>query len=131
MIGAIIGSWLVAILSFRFGMPGWKKTDIFCLLLALAGAYLWWGFQDAVFGIVAGSLAFIVGTIPTFISAWEDPARENRMAWLLYFLSCLPALAAIPEWTLAHAAQPVSFVITEGTMVYLVWIRPHFLNRRS
>jgi hypothetical protein len=129
MIGAILGSGIVALLSFRFGMPGWKRTDIVCFVLAIIGICLWWTFQDAIFGIVTGSLAFIIGTIPTFRSAWEDPQREDRTAWMLYFLSCIPAVAAVPEWTLAHATQPISFFITEGTMVYLLWIRPRRVTR--
>lgn len=124
IIGAVLGAWIVVILAFRYGIPGWSKLDIFCLVGAVLGIVLWWAFNDATVGIVTSVTVVILGSFPTFASAWKDPTRENRTAWTLMFISCVMALLAIPSWTLADAAQPVAFTIIETTMMYLLWIRP-------
>jgi len=126
IIGAVLGAWIVVVLAFRYGIPGWSKLDVFCLVGAVLGIFLWWAFDDATVGIVTSVTVVILGSFPTFASAWKDPTRENRTAWTLMFISCVLALLAIPSWTLADAAQPVAFTIVETTMMYLLWVRPRW-----
>ncbi|MBI3336395.1 hypothetical protein HYZ98_02405 [Candidatus Peregrinibacteria bacterium] len=121
IIGAILGGWIVVVLAFRYGIPGWSKVDKFCLFGAVLGIFLWWVFGEATMGIITNNTVIVLGSIPTFVSAWKDPTRENRTAWTLMFISCVLALIAIPEWTPADAAQPVAFTIVETIMMFLLY----------
>lgn len=123
IIGAVCGVWIVVIMMFRYryGTPGWSKLDIFCLIGAGLGIFLSWFFNEATVGIVMSSTVVILGSIPTFVSAWKDPTRENRTGWTMVFISCVLALLAIPKWTIADAAQPISFMVVEVIMMYLLY----------
>ncbi|MDP3793561.1 MAG: hypothetical protein Q8R07_02295, partial [Candidatus Uhrbacteria bacterium] len=67
-----------------------------------------------------------LGSMPTFVSAWRDPSKEDRTAWAIFWLSCVVAIIAIPRWTLMDAAQPIIFTVIESIMMYLLWIKPRF-----
>lgn len=123
IIGAVIGAWVVVILSLIYGTRGWTKLDKYCLGGAVLGIALWVAFDNPVFGIVVSNIVVFLGAIPTFKSAWGDPGREDKMAWTIYWLSCVFAVLAIPAWTLADATQPVIFFVIETVMMYILYIR--------
>jgi len=68
------------------------------------------------------AVAFI-GSFPTFISAWKDPRKENKLAWTIFWLSCICAMIAIPRITFADAAQPTTFFLIESVMMYILYFR--------
>ena len=127
IIGAAMGACTVAILALRYGLPGWSIIDRLCLLGAALGIALWWLFREPTVGLVVSTTVILIGSSPTFVSAWKDPTREDRTPWMLYFLSCLLALAAFPAWTWEDASQPIAFTLIESVMMYLLYVRP-FLN---
>ena len=125
ILGAVGGSWVVAMLSLKYGTPGWTKVDKFCIVGAILGIALWQIFSSPVLGITSSLSVVFLGSIPTFSSAWKDPSRENRTAWTIFWLSCVIAVLAVPQWTLANAAQPITFFAVESIMMYIL----HFNSR--
>lgn len=123
IIGAVLGSGLIAILAMKYGVKGWTRLDMVCLALgALAATFVLFG--DPSIGIVSSCIGLFVGSWTTFESAWKDPAKENGVAWTIFWISCVLAMAAITEWTPAGAAQPTTFFVIETIMMYLLFIRP-------
>lgn len=122
IIGAVLGSGVIAILALIYGTPGWTKLDVFCLVGAVLGIALWMGTNNPVLGIVICSGVIFLGSIPTFISAWEDPCREDRIAWTIYWLSCVFAVVGVSAWTLADATQPLTFFAIESIVMALIFI---------
>lgn len=121
---AIICASSVVILAMIYGEKRWTKLDKFCLAGALLGVVLWIAFRDAIFGIIVSQVVIFLGSFPTFKNAWQHPDRENKAAWMLYWLSCFPAIGtASHKLTLESLAQPVNFLIVESVMVYLLFIR--------
>lgn len=131
ILGAVLGAGVVAALALKYGTPGWTKLDKFCLAGAVLGIVLWQVFNDPVFGIVTSLSVVFLGSMPTFTAAWKDPSRENKLAWTLFWVSCVCAVIAIPQWTLADAAQPITFFAIESIMMYILFIRPRLLASRS
>ncbi|MFH1099079.1 MAG: hypothetical protein V1723_04155 [Candidatus Uhrbacteria bacterium] len=129
IVGTIIGAYVTVGLALKFGSPGWTRLDKFCLGGAVLGIALWAIFDSPTTGIVTSCSVIFLGSIPTFVSTWEDPSRENRLAWTLFWISCLFALAAIPAWTLADATQPVTFMAIETIEMAILLIRPRMLAR--
>src|SRR3989344_4126633 len=123
IIGAVIGVWVVVLFALKRGTPGWTKFDKFCLVGAILGIVLWQVFSNPVLGIVTSLSVVFIGSIPTFSSAWKDPGREDRTAWTIFWLSCVVAVIAVPQWTLADAAQPVIFLTVETIMMYILYFR--------
>ncbi|HEU0051034.1 MAG TPA: hypothetical protein VFQ60_03185 [Patescibacteria group bacterium] len=128
VLGAIAGAWTVAILALKYGKPGWSKLDKFCLSGAVLGIMLWQLSGDATFGMATSLSVLILAAFPTFKNAWKNPKEENRLAWTLYWLSCIFAMIAIPKWTIADAAQPIAFTFIETVMVCILWIKPRSIK---
>jgi hypothetical protein len=129
IIGAVIGATIVIGLAMKYGTPGWTKTDKFCLCGALLGIILWLISKNPAFGIITSCTMAFLGSIPTFKSAWKDPSRENKLAWTIFWISCVCAIIAIPRWTLADAAQPITFFAIESVVTFTLYFRPLFLRK--
>ncbi len=113
IVGAILGSWIVVALAMKYGTKGWTRLDMFCLFGAFMSLVLWKIFGDATFGIATSAVVVFLGAIPTFVSAWNDPSKEDKLAWTIYWISCVIAMLAIPVWTTENVVQPLSFTIIE------------------
>ena len=125
ILGAVLVVWVVVGLALKYGTPGWTKLDKFCISGAAVGIVLWQAFDNPVLGIMSSLSMTFLGSIPTFASAWKDPSREDKLAWTIIFVSCVCGVAAIPRWTLADAAQPITFLLVVCVMMYLLFVRPH------
>jgi len=123
IIGAVLGAWIVVIFAVRYGESKWSKLDKWCLGGAVLGIFLWKIFKEATFGIMISLGVIFIGFIPTLKSAWKDPGREDKLAWTIFWTSCVYAVLAIPKWTLADAAQPITFFVIETIMMYILYIR--------
>ncbi len=130
IIGATFGAWIIFFLAVKRGTPGWSFLDKFILGMAGAGIVLWYLYGEPLFGVLIGlGLAFI-GAIPTFVSTWKDYTKENKAAWVIFWISCIFAILAIPQWTFEDASQPLVFFLVESIMMYLLFINP-ILKRRK
>lgn len=123
IVGAVTGAWLITILALKYGTSGWTKPDKFCLAGAILGIALWQTFSDPVLGIVTSEVVVFIASIPTFVSAWKEPGREDKTAWAIFWISCVCAVIAIPKWTLADAAQPITFFTIESIMMFILYGR--------
>lgn len=115
---------IVATLSMKYGISGWSKLDISCIIGSLFGLLLWWYFNSAMIGIMVSLLVGAIGSFSTFASAWHDPTIEDRSAWTIYWFSCVSALLAIPTWTVQDVAAPLVYLWIESVMMYILWFRP-------
>lgn len=121
IVGAATGATIVVVLAFIYGESVWKRVDVLCLVGAFIGIVLWQLYDNALFGILVSQAVILVGSMPTFLNAAKNPEQEDRTAWTMYWTGALLAVLALPEWTLAHAAQPVNFFVVESVMLYLLY----------
>ncbi len=124
-VGAALGSWFVTLLAFKYGVAGWTRLDKRCTKGAAVALFLWWLFGNPTFGIVTSLGVVFFGSFPLFKYAWLNPASESQIAWTLWWNSSLYSIAAIPQYTLADAAQPWTFFAVQNIMMYIV----HFRSR--
>ncbi len=129
ILGSTIGAAVIVILALKYGIPGWTKLDKFCFAGAILGIVLWQTFSNPVLGIITSLSVGFLGSIPTFASAWKDPSREDKRAWTIFFIACVCAIIAIPQWTLAHASQPITFFAIQTIIMYILYIRPRSLAK--
>lgn len=129
IIGAFAGSVVTMILALKYGKPGWTWLDKACLGGGALGIVLWLVFDDANVGIIVSMIVVMIGLIPTIISAWTNPANEDKLAWTIFFTSCLFAIPAIPAWTWADALQPLAYFAGETVMVSVLYARPRMLAK--
>ncbi|MBI5023056.1 MAG: hypothetical protein HZC05_02725, partial [Candidatus Magasanikbacteria bacterium] len=85
ILAAFVGASTVSVLSLKYGLPGWTKIDKMSIGGAVTGIILWGVFENPIFGIVISLAVILLGSIPTFVSAWDNPDRENKAAWIIFF----------------------------------------------
>lgn len=124
IVGAVFGCGLTMLLSWFYGAKGYKPIDIISGVGALLGIALWKIFGDSVVGIVIACATMFIACIPMIQATWDDPSKEDKLSWTIFFISCVFATLAVKEWSLVVAAQPVTFLAIELIMVLLVWLRP-------
>lgn len=125
ILGAIVGSSLVIALSVRHGDRAWDGKDVLRLIGSATALLVWLISGSATIGMVVTTTVLVVGAIPTFTSAWNNPELEDKLAWAMFFASCLLQLAAlgpIRGWTLETALQPLSFTFIETVMVMILFV---------
>lgn len=131
MVAATLCASTAAVLTQKYGRPGWSLLDKICLAGAALGIVLWSAFKDPVFGILTSLIVIFIGGIPSFALAWRDPGKEDRTTWTILWVSCVVAVIAIPKFTLADAAQPITFLMIENVMVFCLYTRPRMLARSA
>lgn len=129
IIGAMIGAWTVVVLALVYGKSGWDTKDKLCLGGALSAIILWKIFDSPVVGIVVSSSVVFFSSFPTFGSAWREPENEDKIAWLVWWLSCVCAVISLPSLRLADSAQPLTFFTIESIMMYILYV--HHRRRRQ
>lgn len=124
IVGAVAGAWIVVALALKYGTKGWTWLDKFCLIGAVLGIALWKAFSSPTLGIITSNSVVFFGSIPTFVSAWKDPTKEDKLGWTIFWVSCICAVLAIPRLTFDDAIQPVVFCSIETIMMFLLYIKP-------
>jgi hypothetical protein len=126
---AVICAWLVVRLTVKHGKPGWSKLDKLCIGGAVFGIILSLVFGNAIPGIAAGCAVLLIGSFPTFASAWKKPSNEDKTAWTIYWISCVFTMMAIPKLTFQDMAQPITFFLIESVMIYILYIHARKLKK--
>ncbi len=124
IIGCVTGGTLVMLLSIRYGIPGWTKLDKLCLSGAVLGLALWAISRNPMVGMATSLSVTFLGSIPTFVSTWEDYHRESKVGWTIFFISCCLAVIAVPKFDMATAAQPLTFFTIETIMMLILFVKP-------
>jgi hypothetical protein len=71
-------------LSFKYGMGGSSKLDIFSLSLAGSAITLWIVTGNPVLAVYMSVLAGIIGYIPTIRKTYLYPKTESTISWSMY-----------------------------------------------
>ncbi len=129
IIAATLGATTVFFLSLKYGEPGWNKRDKVCITLSLIAITLWLYFGESNIGIALSLVALAIAAWPTYVSAWENPANEDRKAWIAFNASNILSVMAIPRLVFADAAPPMVFAAIDAPMLFLLFVRPHLQKR--
>ena len=118
-------SVIIFILSLKYGMGGYAKSDLTCLGIALLGIILWQVTQNPILGLYSAILADFTGMIPALVKTFYKPETES---WYFYGLDVGAALfstLAINSETLSSYAYPLYILLINLIMVLLI-VRPRF-----
>jgi hypothetical protein len=119
----VVGPFVVAVLSIKFGEGGWTWFDRLCLLGAGASVPLWWLSGSPLVALVINLVIDTLGTLPTIRKSYYNPQREDRTAWALGLAGATVNLFAIEAWSFEIAAYPIYMFLNAATIAALV-LRP-------
>jgi hypothetical protein len=111
---------VIFILSIKYGMGGWAKMDILCLVIALIGIIAWQTTHQPVIALYFAIFADFTGMIPALLKTYRLPETE---IWLFYLLDTIAAgfnLLALQHWTPQEFSYPIYIVVINLVMVGLI-----------
>lgn len=108
-------------LGLKYGVGGWSKKDVVCLLIASIGIVAWQTTKNPILGLYFGIMADFVGSLPTIIKSYRFPKTEN---WSFYGIDAVAGtfnLLALTKWGLQDFAYPAYLVCINGFIALLVF----------
>lgn len=119
-------SIIIFALSLKWGMGGYSKSDIICLIIAFVGIILWQITKIPVVALYFAISADFMGMVPAIIKTYKFPHTEVYLFFLLDVFAGIFSLMAIRQWTVAEVSYPVYILLINLIMVLII-IRPHYL----
>lgn len=118
---AAFGSWIIFLLSLKFGEKGWKKLDVACICAAIVSAFLYWKTKNmAELSLLIGIAGGFAASVPTYVWSWEKPEDEYMPAWLLGAVAASFSLMGLATWTVLSSAQPWSFFFINSIEIAII-----------
>lgn len=112
-------SILIFALSIKYGMGGWSKMDLLCMLIAVSGIVLWQTTNNPSLALYASILADFVGMVPALIKTYRFPETE---IWTFYAIDVCAgffSLLAVKSFTLQQFSYPLYIILINLFMVLL------------
>lgn len=127
-ISEFAGLLVVSILSIKWGVGGWSRSDRFSLAGASLSLILW-----AVSGSAFLTLVFILavdffGAFPTILKSYKDPKSENITSWGLVFWASVINIFAAEEMTIEILIYPLYMTFILGLIYFLLIYRTRKLK---
>jgi len=128
-----LGFTVVALLSFKYGEGGWKRTDSVIFLGAVISLVAWWLLQSAEIALYLIIATDLTGLAPTILKTYRRPWTESKFSWTVAFIASAINILAIEQWRPAISLYPMYVAITNGIIVLFIYFprfaKPH--NDRS
>lgn len=124
---SFIMSIVIFFLTLKYGMGGWKKTDIICLCIALFGVVIWRITNNPLLALFSAVLADFTGYIPTLIKTYYHPETEYWGFFALGGLASLLNLFATEVWNFENVFYPFYLTSISAVMVFLI-LRTKYLT---
>ena len=116
-------SVVVFLLSLKYGVGGWAKTDLICLGIAIIGIVIWKVTNNPALGLYASIIADFSGMIPALIKTYRRPDSEYYLSYIFDIVAAVLTLLAITSWKVEGFAYPLYIAIINSVMLFLI-IRP-------
>lgn len=123
-----IQSIIIFVLSIKYGMGGYSKSDIICFVMAIIGIILWQITSNPVIALYSAILADFTGMIPALIKTYHFPKTEIYLFYLLDVFASFFSTLAITNRTINEFSYPVYIMVINLTMVILI-IRPNIFRK--
>lgn len=124
-----IMQYIVFGLSFKYGMGGFNKLDILCLLAALVGVILWMRTKNPLSALYINIVLEAIGYAPTIKKAYTHPETENTFAWIVSMTAAFVNIFAITSFVLHIALYPFVILTCNSIVTLLLLFSPY--NRKQ
>lgn len=116
-----IQSLVMLIMSLKYGMGGWAKIDIMCLIIALSGIVLWKVTDNPALGLYAAVTADLFGMVPALIKTYKLPDTEFWLSYVFDLSSITLTGLAIRNGGFNDYLYPVYLLLVNGIMMILIF----------
>jgi hypothetical protein len=100
----------VVVLGLKYGDKEFELLDIACQVAALVGLVLWFIFNSPAIAVIAAIVIDLVGALPTIKHAWQKPAEETWITFMLSGTGAFFAVMAATSTKITAIAGPIYLV---------------------
>ena len=120
--GYTCGSFIISLLSIKYGEGGWSKLDRKCIGFATIGLFLWWLLDSPLYTLYISASVDIAASIPTVKKAYTNPLSEDKATWALFWIGSLLNVIAIDKWEFVIYMYPLAiFFIISIIAPLVIW----------
>ena len=125
----VLGPFIIAVLSLKYGEGKWEKLDKWCLIVALISVPVWYISNSAILVLVINIFLDFVGLLPTIKKSYLRPEGEDKVAWTLESLAGILNIFAIERWIFGIAFYPI-YLLTINGIITLLLYRSTFFKKK-
>lgn len=118
-----IGSMIIFLLSFKFGMGGYSRFDVIVLSGAIITLLIWKTTENPTLALYASIATDFIGLLPTIIKTYKKPHTEDPRFYLSDTLASLFSILALKTYLLQDVAYPVYIFIANGLLIIIILLR--------
>lgn len=107
-------------ISLKYGMGGFNKFDIVCLVIATIAILLWVTTSNPALAVYTSLLAGSIAYLPTIKKAYLLPNTENTLSWTLFSIAILLNVFALTTLDPVIALPPIVSLLLSGTVAVLL-----------
>ena len=126
-----LSSLVVFLLSLKFGMGGWEKKDIICLLIAITGIIFWKLTQNPIYALFFSLGADLAGQAPMLIKTFRYPKTEVWTFYTIGIVASVLNILAIQKFTIQEFAFPVYIILVNALTILLILRNNIFLKKKK
>lgn len=98
---------MIFLLSLKYGVGGFTRLDIACLIGAAVGLILWWLTDNPVTAVYLNVIVDAIGFLPTIKKAYLYPGTENKLSWNISVAANVCNVLALTTWQFKIALFPI------------------------
>ncbi len=110
-------------LSFKYGMGGFEKLDIFCFAGAALGVILWIITNDPRIALYLSIIVEGFGWMPTIKKTYNLPYTENVTSWAIACIASVCNLLAITAFSPEIISYPLFVFVFQSSLLAIILIR--------
>ena len=125
VIGALLGAvsgYVLAGMAWYYGHRKVYGTDIISLLLAFAVLIAWAFVGDRV-TVVAATIVYLIGFVPTAIRAYHAPHKERQAPFAMSVVKYTISLMLLSTVSISTAIYPLALVLANFAFLVMLWVR--------
>jgi hypothetical protein len=121
VLASTAGSFLVAVLSLRYGVK-WQRADFICLAGAVAAGALGLLTDSPLNALYVAMAVDFLAIFPTMAKTWKHPDWEEAFPWVVTVAaSLLTVMAVALPWKVEIAAYPLYLLAVNGAVLALIY----------
>lgn len=128
----VVGAFLtmaVFLFSLKYGTKNITRSDTAILIAALFAIVIWWQFDQPLISVIMVSAIDVIGYIPSFRKAYQEPWSETLVSWAGFFISNIFAVLALKEYNLLTVTYLAAVTTANVAFSSMCFFRRRFVTR--
>jgi len=122
---------LIFLLSIKYGVGGFSRKDYITIFAAGLGLLGWYFAKDAANALYIVIFVDVVGTWPTLVKSYKDPARETLSTWVLITIGGLLAVLSVGKINFILLLYPFYIFLANAAVAVAIGLGRKRSNSKS